>query len=322
MMKDLGFGIEPGTRVDYFLIKPVKDTKNNIEIKVAPQQIFKLPYKEVAKFLKKRGIARLEFQLGQINSMKDIRQKVLRIDYDEYIKSLTGPGKISDRMIYSVARKQNVSLSKSDSISDQGLDSIIANTELTTTQSPESESDSSLEQPVHDTETENLVTQTVVHNSLMQKGTTSDQVSSKIAITSESITSQTLSKSATSSSSLVTQKTKKKSSKKNNSILNDLAPLSIRQKQSLGPEKYNFTTVVSSKKENTSLLNNFLVLEDKKLANRLVKTSNTRMNKILPKLNLYSLEKEKYSCDTCHQSYTNVTSYVCPHCNSKLEYEL
>ena len=122
MLKDLGFGIEPGTRVDYFLIKPVKDTKNNIEIKVAPQQIFKLPYKEIVKFLKRRGIARLEFQLGQIKNLKDIRQKVLRLDYDEYIKSLTGPGKISDRMIYSVAKKQNVTLTSGETNSEKSLE--------------------------------------------------------------------------------------------------------------------------------------------------------------------------------------------------------
>ena len=81
--------------------------------------------------MRKRGIARLEFQLGQINNMKDIRQKVLRIDYDEYIKSLTGPGKITDRMIYSVAKKQNVSLLKSDNVIEHGLSSIIeANEEI------------------------------------------------------------------------------------------------------------------------------------------------------------------------------------------------
>ena len=130
MLYDLGFGVEPGIRVDYFLIKPVKDTKNNIEIKVAPQQLFKLPYDEIVRFLKKRGIARLEFQLGQIKNIEDIRKKVLRIDYDEYIKSLTGPGKISERMIYSVAKKQNVTLSKIDNSIENKLEDLIEATDI------------------------------------------------------------------------------------------------------------------------------------------------------------------------------------------------
>ena len=34
------------------------------------------------------------------------------------------------------------------------------------------------------------------------------------------------------------------------------------------------------------------------------------------------VEKEKYYCTCCEKSYTNLTVYVCPHCNGKLQYEL
>lgn len=110
LMRDLGYTIEPGMRVDYYQIKPIKDPKLKAELKVAPIQLFNLPYKEVTKFLKKRGIAKLSFTLGSIRSMEDIRKQILRIDYDEYIQSLVGANKITERMIYSVARRQGVLL--------------------------------------------------------------------------------------------------------------------------------------------------------------------------------------------------------------------
>ncbi|MHA2365468.1 MAG: 3'-5' exonuclease [Candidatus Hodarchaeales archaeon] len=110
ILQDLGYSVEPGSLVEYFLIKPIKDLKSGSELKVAPKLLFKQNYEDLVKFLKKRGIASLLFKLDAIKSMEDIREQVLRIDFDEYISSLIGDKKLADRMIFSVAQKQGINL--------------------------------------------------------------------------------------------------------------------------------------------------------------------------------------------------------------------
>ena len=316
MLKDLGFGIEPGIRVDYFLIKPVRDTKNNIEIKVAPQQIFKLPYPEIVKFLRKRGIARLEFQLGQINNISDIKQKVLRIDYDEYIKSLTGQGKISERMIYSVARKQNVSLTASDSIGDQNLTNLINLDNLNSVNELENLT------IINDAKLSYKATSKVENNQSL-----TDKIT--IPIQDDSLKSIQRNKPITTSRNIPGLdlenfkylESKNVKTDTNCLLNNEEKKYNSINKSEGGLEKFNMANNVKSKKDKT-LLNNFVDLEEKRILNKLVENSNIRFTKILPNLQLYSLEKEKYHCEICNQSYSSLSSYLCPFCNGILKLEL
>ena len=332
MLKDLGFGVEPGIRVDYFLIKPVKDTKNNIEIKVAPQQLFKLPYDEIVRFLKKRGIARLEFQLGQIKNIDDIRKKVLRIDYDEYIKSLTGPGKISERMIYSVAKKQNVVLSKVDNTIENKLEDLIEATDIQVN-SPkvvvtEAKQENILVESAHTLRSE--------LRELKQRKPVIYETQSPVKTSMVTEVYPTSSQKPGSDLDNFLSFQDKLSNDKNNGInfdqkikkpkettLFEKNPPQEPSKKISEANNMNLLahqTLVKTKKD-TLLLNNFIDNEYLRKVNKFVESSNVRINNILPNLNFYSQEKEKYFCKCCNESYSNISVYLCPHCNSRLQYE-
>ena len=332
MLKDLGFGVEPGIRVDYFLIKPVKDTKNNIEIKVAPQQLFKLPYDEIVRFLKKRGIARLEFQLGQIKNIEDIRKKVLRIDYDEYIKSLTGPGKISERMIYSVAKKQNVVLSKVDNTIENKLEDLIEATDIQVN-SPkvvvtEAKQENILVESAHTLRSE--------LRELKQRKPVIYETQSPVKTSMVTEVYPTSSQKPGSNLDNFLSFQDKLSNDKNNGInfdqkikkpkettLFEKNPPQEPSKKISEANNMNLLahqTLVKTKKD-TLLLNNFIDNEYLRKVNKFVESSNVRINNILPNLNFYSQEKEKYFCKCCNESYSNISVYLCPHCNRRLQYE-
>ncbi|MHA1983285.1 MAG: 3'-5' exonuclease [Candidatus Hodarchaeales archaeon] len=101
---DFGFSIEPGSTVEFYYINPVKDKKTGSNLVVIPKMFFETDIHIAKKFLKSHGIG----YYTDINSMNDIRKHLIKIDYNKYINELIGPGKIVDRMITTVASRQNL----------------------------------------------------------------------------------------------------------------------------------------------------------------------------------------------------------------------
>jgi DNA polymerase elongation subunit (family B)/DNA-directed RNA polymerase subunit RPC12/RpoP len=101
---DFGFSIEPGSTVEFYYINPVKDKKTGSNLVVIPKIFFETDINDAKKFLKSHGIG----YYTDINSMNDIRKHLIKIDYNKYINELIGPGKIVDRMITTVASRQNL----------------------------------------------------------------------------------------------------------------------------------------------------------------------------------------------------------------------
>jgi DNA polymerase elongation subunit (family B) len=87
ILKDLGYSIDPGTRIQMLNIKG-----NH----VIPHQLFDFEFKKIKEVLVKHAIATLSFMLGELSSKEDL---VKLIDVKQYTEDIFGPGRIYDRMI-------------------------------------------------------------------------------------------------------------------------------------------------------------------------------------------------------------------------------
>ncbi|MFX0206480.1 MAG: 3'-5' exonuclease, partial [Candidatus Hodarchaeota archaeon] len=87
ILKDLGYSIDPGTRIQMLNIKG-----NH----VIPHQLFDFEFKKIKEVLVKHAIATLSFMLGELSSKEDLMKL---IDVKQYIEDIFGPGRIYDRMI-------------------------------------------------------------------------------------------------------------------------------------------------------------------------------------------------------------------------------
>jgi hypothetical protein len=98
ILKDLGYSIDPGTRIQMLNIKG-----NH----VIPHQLFDFEFKKIKEVLVKHAIATLSFMLGELSSKEDL---VKLIDVKQYTEDIFGPGRIFDRMIeYPKAAQQLIS---------------------------------------------------------------------------------------------------------------------------------------------------------------------------------------------------------------------
>lgn len=96
ILKDLGYSVDPGTRIQMLNIKG-----NH----VIPQQIFDFEFNKIKEVLVKHAIATLSFMLGELSSKEDLLKL---IDVEQYIDDVFGPGRIYDRMIRYPMESQNV----------------------------------------------------------------------------------------------------------------------------------------------------------------------------------------------------------------------
>ncbi|MFX0088089.1 MAG: DNA polymerase domain-containing protein, partial [Candidatus Hodarchaeota archaeon] len=87
ILKDLGFSVDPGTRIQMLNIKG-----NH----VIPNQIFDFSFKKIKEVLVKHAICPLEFMVGDLTSKDDLKKL---IDVRQYESEIFGPGRIYDRMI-------------------------------------------------------------------------------------------------------------------------------------------------------------------------------------------------------------------------------
>lgn len=87
ILKDLGFSVAPGTRVQMLNIKG-----NH----VIPRQIFDFEFDKIKEVLIKHAIATLSFMLGELTTKEDLRKL---IDVRQYSEDIFGPGRIYDRMV-------------------------------------------------------------------------------------------------------------------------------------------------------------------------------------------------------------------------------
>ena len=87
ILKDLGYSIDPGTRIQMLNIKG-----NH----VVPHQLFDFEFKKIKEVLVKHAIATLSFMLGELSSKEDLMKL---IDVKQYTEDIFGPGRIYDRMI-------------------------------------------------------------------------------------------------------------------------------------------------------------------------------------------------------------------------------
>ncbi|MHA1971797.1 MAG: 3'-5' exonuclease [Candidatus Hodarchaeales archaeon] len=87
ILSDLGFSVDPGTRIEMLSIKGDR---------VIPKQIFDFNFETVKKILMKHGIATLSFSIGKFNSVDDVKEL---IDVNQYIRDIFAPGRIFDRMV-------------------------------------------------------------------------------------------------------------------------------------------------------------------------------------------------------------------------------
>ncbi|MFX0125888.1 MAG: 3'-5' exonuclease, partial [Candidatus Hodarchaeota archaeon] len=95
ILKDLGYSIDPGTRIQMLNIKG-----NH----VIPHQLFDFEFKKIKEVLVKHAIATLSFMLGELSSKEDLMKL---IDVKQYTEDIFGPGRIYDRMIkYPMAAQQ------------------------------------------------------------------------------------------------------------------------------------------------------------------------------------------------------------------------
>lgn len=105
ILRELGYSIEPGMKIDLLMIKSAGKKKSQ---SVIPRQLFDFPFDEIKKILIKRGIATLGFTFGTIKTKEDIKREI--IDTDAYISDLIGGDRLIDRMIVQLARAMNVEL--------------------------------------------------------------------------------------------------------------------------------------------------------------------------------------------------------------------
>ncbi|UCG02066.1 MAG: hypothetical protein JSW11_21040 [Candidatus Heimdallarchaeota archaeon] len=87
ILKDLGYSVDPGTRVQMLNIKG-----NH----VIPHQLFDFEFKKIKEVLVKHAIATLSFMLGELSTKEDLMKL---IDMKQYTEDIFGPGRIYDRMI-------------------------------------------------------------------------------------------------------------------------------------------------------------------------------------------------------------------------------
>ena len=87
ILKDLGYSVDPGTRIQMLNIKG-----NH----VIPRQIFDFEFKKIKEVLVKHAIATLSFMLGELSTKEDLKKL---IDVNQYIEDVFGPRRIYDRMI-------------------------------------------------------------------------------------------------------------------------------------------------------------------------------------------------------------------------------
>lgn len=87
ILKDLGFSVDPGTRIQMLNIKGNQ---------VIPRQIFDFEFGKIKEVLIKHAIATLSFMLGELSTKEDL---IKLIDVKQYIEDVFGPGRIYDRMI-------------------------------------------------------------------------------------------------------------------------------------------------------------------------------------------------------------------------------
>jgi len=96
ILKDLGFSVEPGTRIQMLNLKG-----NH----VIPSQIFDFSFKKIKEVLIKHAICTLDFMVGDLSSKDDLRKL---IDVKQYESDIFGPGRIYDRMIRYPMEIQNI----------------------------------------------------------------------------------------------------------------------------------------------------------------------------------------------------------------------
>ncbi|MHA2243589.1 MAG: 3'-5' exonuclease [Candidatus Hodarchaeales archaeon] len=87
ILKDLGFSVDPGTRIQLLNIKGNQ---------VIPRQIFDFEFEKIKEVLIKHAIATLSFMLGELTTKEDL---IKLIDVNQYIEDVFGSGRIYDRMI-------------------------------------------------------------------------------------------------------------------------------------------------------------------------------------------------------------------------------
>ncbi|MFX0185934.1 MAG: LAGLIDADG family homing endonuclease, partial [Candidatus Hodarchaeota archaeon] len=87
ILKDLGFSVDPGIRIQMLNIKG-----NH----VIPRQIFDFDFNKIKEVLVKHAICTLSFMLGELSTKEDLRKL---IDVRQYQEDIFGPGRIYDRMI-------------------------------------------------------------------------------------------------------------------------------------------------------------------------------------------------------------------------------
>ncbi|MHA2292922.1 MAG: 3'-5' exonuclease [Candidatus Hodarchaeales archaeon] len=123
ILKDLGFSIDPGTRIQMLKIKG-----NH----VIPRQIFDFEFSRIKKVLVNHAIATLSFMLGELSTKEDLYKL---IDVRQYIVDIFGPGRIYDRMIknsrnfqqISSSPQQKLALSTIKPVSDQAKIEMLRN---------------------------------------------------------------------------------------------------------------------------------------------------------------------------------------------------
>ncbi len=105
ILKELGYSIEPGMRIDMLQIKSGSGKKSDAAI---PVQLFEFDFKVIKRVLTRRGISTLAFMMGNIHDKKTLLREIL--DMDEYVSNLFDPGRLFDRMVIRLMIAQNVSI--------------------------------------------------------------------------------------------------------------------------------------------------------------------------------------------------------------------
>lgn len=87
ILRDLGFSVGPGTRIQMLNIKGNQ---------VIPRQIFDFDFRKIKEVLIKHAICTLSFMVGDISSKNDLHKL---IDIPQYLSDIFGPGRIYERMV-------------------------------------------------------------------------------------------------------------------------------------------------------------------------------------------------------------------------------
>ena len=106
ILKELGYNIEPGMRIDMLQIKSGSGKKSDAAI---PVQLFEFDIKTIQAILTRRGISTLAFMMGSVNDKKTLLRNIL--DMKEYVSNLFDPGRLFDRMVIRLMVAQKVAIS-------------------------------------------------------------------------------------------------------------------------------------------------------------------------------------------------------------------